>query len=191
MPRDTVGRLVGSLAHPLNHLLFGKEYDLAEPALRILALTLGFAFVNNAFIGALTVLDRWGTMSFETVAGRAIEYAEQGFPLRPRTVAAIGRNAKFIQDWPENRSYWFKPDGAMYQPGETIRFPTLARTLNRMVEAERGHRTEGRSAGIVAARDRFYKGDIAEEMVAFIKQKEAPFELAERAEPGAGGSSSP
>jgi gamma-glutamyltranspeptidase/glutathione hydrolase len=140
------------------------------------------AVVPGALHAALTVLDQWGTMSFETVAARAIEYAEQGFPLRPRTVAAIGRNAKFMQAWPENQSYWFKPDGTMYRPGETIRFPTLARTLNLMVEAERAHRSEGRSAGIVAARDRFYKGDIAEDMVAFLKQKGAPFELADFAE---------
>jgi gamma-glutamyltranspeptidase/glutathione hydrolase len=140
------------------------------------------AVVPGALHAALTVLDQWGTMSFETVAARAIEYAEQGFPLRPRTVAAIARNAKFMQDWPENQSYWFKPDSAMYRPGETIRFPTLARTLNRMVEAERAHKTEGRRAAIVAARDRFYKGDIAEEMVAFLKRKDAPFELADFAE---------
>jgi len=62
------------------------------------------------------------------------------------------------------------------------RFPTLAHTLTRMVEAERAHKGEGRSAAIVAARDRFYKGDIAEEMVGFLKQKEAPFELADFAE---------
>ena len=140
------------------------------------------AVVPGALHAALTVLDQWGTMSFEAVAARAIEYAEQGFPLRPRTVAAIGRNAKFMQDWPENRSYWFKPDGAAYRPGETIKFPTLARTLARMVEAERAHKSEGRSAGIVAARDRFYKGDIAAEMVGFLKDHEAPFELADFAE---------
>ena len=34
-----------------------------------------------------------------------------------------------------------------------------------MVEAERAAKAKGRSAGIVAARDRFYKGDIAAEMV--------------------------
>ena len=140
------------------------------------------AVVPGALHAALTVLDQWGTMSFETVAARAIEYAEQGFPLRPRTVAAIARNSKFMQDWPENQSYWFKPDGAMYRPGETIRFPTLARTLNRMAEAERAHKSEGRRAGIVAARDRFYKGDIAEEMVAFLQRKDAPFDLADCAE---------
>jgi gamma-glutamyltranspeptidase / glutathione hydrolase len=140
------------------------------------------AVVPGALHAALTVLDQWGTMSFEAVAARAIEYAEQGFPLRPRTATAIGRNAKFIQEWPDNQRYWLKPDGAMYKPGETIKFPTLARTLTRMVEAERAHKSEGRSAGIVAARDRFYKGDIAQEMVGFLKQHDAPFALADFAE---------
>jgi gamma-glutamyltranspeptidase/glutathione hydrolase len=46
---------------------------------------------------ALTVLEKWGTMSFEQVSARAIEYAEHGFPMRPRTVAAIRRNLKFFQ----------------------------------------------------------------------------------------------
>jgi gamma-glutamyltranspeptidase / glutathione hydrolase len=140
------------------------------------------AVVPGALHAALTVLEEWGTMSFETVAARAIDYAEQGFPLRPRTVAAIARNTAFMQDWPANRNYWFKPDGSAYRPGDTIRFPTLARTLSRMVEAERAHQHEGRSAGIRAARDRFYKGDIAEEMVGFLKQHGAPFELADFAE---------
>ena len=43
------------------------------------------AVVPGALHAALTVLERWGTMSFEQVSARAIEYAEQGFPLRPRT----------------------------------------------------------------------------------------------------------
>src|SRR5499425_1113842 len=47
------------------------------------------AVVPGALHAALTVLDRWGTMGFEEVAARAIDYAEHGFPLRPRTVAAI------------------------------------------------------------------------------------------------------
>jgi gamma-glutamyltranspeptidase/glutathione hydrolase len=140
------------------------------------------AVIPGALHAALTVLDQWGTMSFEEVAARAIEYARDGFPLRSRTVAAIGRNAKFIQDWPENRNYWVKPDGAAYRPGDTIRFPTLAATLTRMVEAERAHKGESRSAGIQAARDRFYKGDIANEMVGFLKAHETPFELADFAE---------
>src|SRR5437868_4868000 len=128
------------------------------------------AVVPGALHAALTVLEKWGTMSFEQVSARAIEYAEQGFPMRPRTAAAVSRNLKFFQDWPENQRYWLKSDGSMYPPGETIKLPTLARTLTRMVEAEREAKGKGRSAGIFGARDRFYKGDIATEMVAFLKQ---------------------
>ena len=47
------------------------------------------AVVPGAIHAALTVLERWGTMSFEQVSARAIEYAGQGFPLRPRTAEAI------------------------------------------------------------------------------------------------------
>ena len=135
------------------------------------------AVVPGAIHAALTVLERWGTMSFEQVAARAIEYARDGFPLRPRTVTSIQGNLKFFQDWPDNQRYWLKPDGSMYKPGDTIKLPTLAHTLTLMVEAERAAASKGRAAGIVAARDRFYKGDIAREMVAFLKQHKAPFEL--------------
>jgi gamma-glutamyltranspeptidase/glutathione hydrolase len=140
------------------------------------------AVVPGALHAALTILERWGTMSFEEVSARAIEYAELGFPLRPRTVTAITRNLKFFEDWPDNQRYWLKPDLAMYRPGDTIPLPTLAHTLTRMVEAERAHKSEGRAAGVGAARDRFYKGDIAEEMVAFLQKHGAPFERDDFAE---------
>ena len=51
-----------------------------------------------------------------------------------------------------------------------------------MVEAERAAKAKGRAAGIVAARDRFYKGDIAKEMVAFLQKHQAPFDLTDFSE---------
>ena len=140
------------------------------------------AVVPGALHGALTVLERWGTMSFEQVSARAIEYAGQGFPLRPLTARAIEANLGFMEAWPENQRFWLKPDGSLYGAGETIAFPTLAATLTRMVEAERASAHLGREQGIAAARDRFYKGDIAEEMVAFLQEHGAPFELSDFAE---------
>jgi gamma-glutamyltranspeptidase / glutathione hydrolase len=140
------------------------------------------AVVPGALHAALTVLEQWGTMSFEQVSARAVEYADQGFPLRPRTARSIQGNLKFFEKWPENQSYWLKPDKSMYQPGETIKLPELAHTLKLMVEAERAAAAKGRKAGIVAARDRFYKGDIAREMVAFLQEHHAPFELADFSE---------
>jgi len=140
------------------------------------------AVVPGVVHAALTVLERWGTMSFEQVSSRAVEYAEKGFPLRPRTVAAIDGNRKFIDAWPDNKRMWVKADGSAYKAGDTIVMPDLARTLMAMVESERKAAKKGRAAGIAAARDRFYKGDIAQTMVTFLKQHQAPFELADFAE---------
>lgn len=138
--------------------------------------------VPGALHAALTVLELWGTMTFEQVSVRAIEYAEQGFPLRGRTTASIEREAEFIRAWPYNYLYWLKPDGSFYQPGENIRFPGLARTFRRMVEAEQKSSSSLREDGVRAARDRFYKGDIAEEMVAFLQKNGAPYEISDFAE---------
>src|SRR6516162_1316493 len=143
---------------------------------------LDYAVVPGALHAALTVLEQWGTMSFEQVSARAIDYAEQGFPLRPRTARSIQGNLKFFEKWPENQVYWLKPDKSMYKSGETIKLPTLAHTLKLMVEAERAAAGKGRRAGIMAARDRFYKGDIAHDMVAFLQEHQAPFELADFSE---------
>ncbi len=112
------------------------------------------AVVPGALHAALTVLERWGTMSFEEVSATAIGYAEHGFPIRPSTVLEIDREITFIERWPGNKAYWLKPDGSRYKAGETIRFPSTARTLRRMVDAERaakgsrtcrGHRRGARS----------------------------------------------
>lgn len=135
------------------------------------------AVVPGVIHTALTVLERWGTMTFAQVSARAIDYAEHGFPLRPLTAQAIEKNLKFLQNWPDNRAMWLKADGSTYQAGETIKLPALANTLKRMVAAESAAAAKGRAPGIAAARDRFYKGDIAREMVAFLNEKGAPWEL--------------
>jgi gamma-glutamyltranspeptidase / glutathione hydrolase len=140
------------------------------------------AVVPGAVHATLTVLERWGTMSFEDVAGPAIDYAENGFPLRQSTADAIKGQLRFIAKWPDNQKYWLKPDGSQYKAGETIKLPTLARTLKRMVEAERAAKSKGRAAGVIAARDAFYKGEIAREMVTFLKKNSAPFNEADFAE---------
>ena len=135
------------------------------------------AVVPGVIHAALTVLERWGTMTFEQVSLRAVEYSERGFPLRPRTADAINNNRKFIDAWPDNKRTWVKADGTPYKAGDTIKLPDLARTLSSMVEAERKAKKKGRAAGIAGARDLFYKGDIAREMVGFLKEHQAPWEL--------------
>src|SRR6186713_1883956 len=72
------------------------------------------AVIPGALHAALTVLERWGTMSFEEVAAPAIGYADRGFPIRPSTVLEIERELAFINRWPGNQAYWLRPDGSRY-----------------------------------------------------------------------------
>jgi gamma-glutamyltranspeptidase/glutathione hydrolase len=140
------------------------------------------AVVPGALHAALTVLEKWGTMTFAEVAAPGIAYAENGFPMRASTARSIRSQQKLFEQWPGNKAYWHKADGSQYLPGETIKLPSLARTLKKMVDAERAAKGRGRAAGIVAARDRFYKGDIAKEMVAFLQKHGAPFDLSDFSE---------
>lgn len=52
------------LAGPLTPLLLGRGFGPSEPALKVLALALGIAFVNNAFIGALNASDRQSSFTW-------------------------------------------------------------------------------------------------------------------------------
>src|SRR5262249_38386794 len=51
--------------------------------------------------------------------------------------------------------------------GDIFKNPDLARTLRKLVEAEKANASKGRHEALKAARDRFYKGDIAREMATF------------------------
>jgi O-antigen/teichoic acid export membrane protein len=52
------------LAQPLTPLLLGQDFVRSAPALRTLALALGIAFINNAFIGALNASDRQASFTW-------------------------------------------------------------------------------------------------------------------------------
>ena len=58
------------LAHPLGPVLLGEGFRPSEGAMRILAIALGIAFVNNTFIGALNASDR--QVSFTWAAGWSV-----------------------------------------------------------------------------------------------------------------------
>ena len=141
------------------------------------------AVVPGALHAAITVLERWGTMSFEDVAASAIalrgarlsDAVEHGTrDSKPaRRSSNVGRGTRPIGSSPMARST------SLARPSSCRRLPER---LRRMVEAERGAKARGRTAGIIAARDRFYKGDIAREMVAFLRKHDAPFDESDFAE---------
>ncbi len=114
------------------------------------------------------LLDRWGTMSFEQVLSDAIDIAENGFPINDRLARTLA-STKQLRKYPTTMKA-FCPEGVCPKPGQIWKNPELARTLRRLVEAERASASRGRHEALRAARDRFYKGDIAREMAEFSEQ---------------------
>ena len=117
----------------------------------------------------LTAIERYGTMSFEQVVEPSLELAEQGFPISPRLANAIEGAQEQLAVWPESASVYL-PDGRPLALGEKLVQSGLAGVFRRMIEAERGA-SGGREEGIRAARDAFYRGEIADRMVEFCQQE--------------------
>jgi gamma-glutamyltranspeptidase/glutathione hydrolase len=126
------------------------------------------------------LLDRWGTMTFEQVLQPAIDLAENGFPLSELGASYIA-NTKKILKYPTTTKIYL-PNGRPPKAGELLKNPDLARTLKKLVDAEKANRTRGRRAALQAARDRFYKGDIARDLAAFSEANGGLFRYEDFAE---------
>lgn len=126
------------------------------------------------------LLDRWGTMSFEQVLQSAIDLAENGFPLGESSAQDIASTKKILK-YPTTLKVYL-PNGKPPKPGDLFRNPDLARTLRKLVEAEQANKAKGRHEALRAARDRFYKGDIARELASFSEENGGLFRYDDFAE---------
>jgi len=115
-----------------------------------------------------TAVARFGTMSLARVLEPAIELAENGFPVYEGLHASLAQSVgKFTQVYPTTGEIYC-PGGRVPEVGELLRNPDWADALKTMCRAEAAVQHKGRARGIEAARDAFYKGDIAERILAFI-----------------------
>ena len=114
------------------------------------------------------LLDRWGTMSFAQVLEQSIDLAENGFPIGNSLAGAI-QSARKLRRYPTSEKLYY-PNGTAPRPGDIFKNPDLARTLRKLVEAEKQNAGKGRREALKAARDRFYKGDIARAMARFSEE---------------------
>ena len=114
----------------------------------------------------VTTLLRFGTFSFEDVARDAIDLAEHGFPMHHFMANNLREEEESYRQFPGNVEVYFSK-GRPPEVGEVFRQPALAETLKLMVAAERKHRFSGRETALLAARDVFYKGEIAEAIADF------------------------
>jgi gamma-glutamyltranspeptidase/glutathione hydrolase len=110
------------------------------------------------------LLSRWGTKNFADVLAPAIQLAERGVPI------GGGLNSPALKRYPTTQRLFAPPNGKAWIDGELWKNPDLAHTLRRLVDAEKRAMPKGRLAALKAARDRFYKGDIAHEMARFSEE---------------------
>ncbi len=138
--------------------------------------------------GILVMLAEYGKLSLAEVLAPAITLAD-GYPIEAQTADAIERNKAKIKEWPDSARvmlpHAIKP-GAPHaargngpaaagreapRAGEIFRQPELAATLRKLVEAEQRALKRGatRQQAIMAAYERFYRGDIAAEFAGAVQ----------------------
>jgi gamma-glutamyltranspeptidase / glutathione hydrolase len=124
--------------------------------------------------GLMTLLAEYGTKSLSEVLEPAIEMAD-GFPMDQMLSGTIEHYKDLLKQWPDSRRVMLPHPGSEHegpQPGEMFRQPDLAATLRKLVAAERDALKAGkdRKAAIYAAYDRFYKGDVAQDLVRSVRE---------------------
>jgi len=118
----------------------------------------------------ITALARWGTMSFGEVAASAIAFAREGFPVYPLMSEIITEHEAEYRRFPSSIPIYL-PNGRPPRVGEVFVQKDLAATMQYMADQEAAvARKQGRKAGLEAAREAFYKGDIAARIIAFQKE---------------------
>jgi gamma-glutamyltranspeptidase/glutathione hydrolase len=119
--------------------------------------------------GLITMLAEYGRLSLKDVLAPAIEMAD-GYPIEAQLANTIERQKTMLAQWPYSRAVFFThPGEAREAPaaGEVFRQPDLAATLRKLVEAEQQALAAGKSRkeALQAAYDRFYRGDVGDELV--------------------------
>ena len=99
-----------------------------------------------------TAMEQFGTWKPAALFERAIQYAEEGFPLTEEGSRTIAANAAELAKYPTSAAV-FLPDGQVPPAGTVLRQPDLARSLRLL--ASHGP-------------DVFYHGEIAEEIDRFL-----------------------
>lgn len=130
--------------------------------------------VPDAVSTWIEALSRFGTMSLSQVLGPSIDLASRGFPMFERLKEALHRSSEqFHEDWPTSAETYI-PGGLVPDIGEPYIQPDLAGMFRKLADAETREQGKGRREALQAARDVFYKGEIADHIIQFIRENRLP-----------------
>jgi gamma-glutamyltranspeptidase/glutathione hydrolase len=117
----------------------------------------------------ILALQRYGTMSFGEVAASAIRYARDGFAVHTVMATFLQDKVEDYRRWPQNTAIYHR-DGAPLGEGDRLVQTDLGRTIQFMADQEKAAASKGRDAGLAAARDTFYCGDIAQTIAKYHRE---------------------
>ncbi len=110
--------------------------------------------VPGTVAGMQKALDTYGTMPLAQLVAPAIRLARGGIVVSQSLSDGLKRAEKRLKRWPQTAAIFYKPDGGFYQPGEQLKRPDLARTLELIAKFG----AEG-----------FYKGKTAQKIAAAVQ----------------------
>ena len=123
--------------------------------------------------GLMVMLAEYGTLSLAQVLAPAMQMAA-GYPIEASQADNMERRRQVISQWPSSKSVFLphynsddSEQRAAPKAGEMFRQPQLLATLQKLIDTESESLTAGntRKKAIYDAYDRFYRGDIAREIV--------------------------
>jgi gamma-glutamyltranspeptidase/glutathione hydrolase len=131
--------------------------------------------------GLLTMLAEYGKLSLKDVLAPAIQMAD-GYAIEAQAANSMESNKARIKQWKYSKAVYLPHLGERREapePGEVFVQKDLAATLRKLVEAEQAALKAGKSRkdAIYAAYDRFYKGDIAQEIVRGVQEEGGLFTM--------------
>jgi gamma-glutamyltranspeptidase / glutathione hydrolase len=131
--------------------------------------------------GIMVMVAEYGKLSLKDVLAPSIEMAD-GYAIERQAADTIERSKNRLKQWPYSKALFFPHAGSRRESpeaGEIFRQPDLAATLRKVVEAEQDALRSGKSRkeAIYAAYDRFYKGDIAREIVRSVQEQGGLFTM--------------
>jgi len=135
--------------------------------------------------GLMVMLAEYGRLSLAQVLAPSIQMAE-GYPIESVQADNIESQRDVLSQWPDSKRVFLPhldpadPDRrAAPEGGEVFRQPDLQVTLQKLVDTEAEALAAGKSRkeAIYAAYDRFYRGDIAQEIVSSTREQGGLFTL--------------
>ncbi|TVR55304.1 MAG: gamma-glutamyltransferase family protein [Spirochaetaceae bacterium] len=149
---DGVGP-IGSLATPEDYAQRGGDAGMHQ------------AVVPGAWGGWMAWLEKHGVMDLPDLLEPAIRHAREGYQVGATMASWMSRNSELIAANPASRAMYM-PNGSLAQAGDTVKLEDLARTFDALAAAYDENASNGRAEGFRAADDYFYRGPLAEAIVA-------------------------